>query len=150
MILIVSGSRDGYDQATVDNVLDQYRSVHPDLTILEGCQRGVDQQVEDWARRRGAKFILGRAWPWKAKEPLGLVVAHFPAEWYIHRGCWCSPSKATCNFAGHRRNLEMLDVRPDEVLCIHPALFSASRGTLHMHDEAKRRGITVNILGARA
>jgi hypothetical protein len=58
-------------------------------------------------------------------------VQTFPADWRAH-GRW----------AGLRRNLQMLDENPDLVIAFQR---NGSRGTQHTIDEARRRGIAVEV-----
>lgn len=64
----------------------------------------------------------------------GLSVQRFPANWR-HYG------KA----AGYIRNLAMLDTDPDLVIAFQR---NGSRGTQHTIDEARRRGIPVEVFTA--
>jgi hypothetical protein len=63
---------------------------------------------------------------------LGLGVDRFPADWRAH-------GKA----AGYIRNLAMLDTQPDLVLAFQR---NGSRGTQHTIDEARKRGIPVEVI----
>lgn len=65
---------------------------------------------------------------------LGFVVQAFPADWNTHG-----------KRAGVLRNLKMLDQEPDVVLAFR---VNGSRGTTHMIEAAKARGIPVVIHGA--
>lgn len=76
---------------------------------------------------RGADRIAGAV-----ATSLGYTVQEFPADW---RG----KGKA----AGVIRNLEMLDQKPDLVLAFQRA---GSTGTQHTIDEARRRGIPVEVI----
>lgn len=62
----------------------------------------------------------------------GFSVDAFPANWSHH-------GKA----AGYIRNLAMLDTGPDRVLAFQR---NRSRGTQHTIDEARRRGIPVEVI----
>jgi hypothetical protein len=61
----------------------------------------------------------------------GFSVRKFPADWRAH-------GKA----AGPIRNLRMLDEKPDCVLAFQR---NGSRGTQHTIDEARKRGIPVEV-----
>lgn len=61
----------------------------------------------------------------------GYQVCAFPADWKTHG-----------KRAGILRNLQMLDERPDLVLAFQ---VNGSRGTQHTLDEARRRGIPVEV-----
>lgn len=65
-----------------------------------------------------------------AARRLGLSVRRFPADWSRGRR------------AGPERNLRMLDHRPDLVIAFQR---DGSRGTQHTIDEARRRGIPVEV-----
>lgn len=67
----------------------------------------------------------------KVARRYGSTVKRFPADWarYGKR-------------AGYLRNIEMLDEEPDLVLAFQRA---GSRGTQHTIDEARRRGILVEV-----
>jgi hypothetical protein len=76
---------------------------------------------------RGADQIaatIGRA--------LGLIVREFRADW-----------SRLGKRAGYVRNVEMLDERPDLVLAFQ---LDASKGTQHTIDEARKRGIPVEVV----
>lgn len=149
MKLIVSGSRDGYQQTRVNDVLDAYLAGNKQLIVIEGCATGVDSQVHDWAIKHGATERFGRHWDWDRErvDDIRLALVHFPAQWKLHGGCRCSPDKERCNYAGHRRNLEMLAVWPDEVVTFHPFILK-SKGTKHMATAANERGIRLRQIGS--
>lgn len=75
---------------------------------------------------RGADEIA--AW---IAENLGLPTRAFPADWKTHG-----------KRAGFLRNLQMLDEEPDLVIAFQR---NGSRGTQHTIDEARRRGIPVEV-----
>lgn len=66
-----------------------------------------------------------------AARLLRLPVRRFPPDWRKHG-----------KRAGILRNLEMLDEQPDAVLAFQR---NGSRGTQHTIDEARRRGIPVEV-----
>jgi hypothetical protein len=66
-----------------------------------------------------------------AARSLGMSVKRFPADWEQHG-----------KRAGILRNLAMLDERPDLVLAFQR---DGSRGTQHTINEARRRGISVEV-----
>lgn len=78
---------------------------------------------------RGADMIAGGL-----AGSMGLSVQECPADW-----------KAEPRKAGILRNLAMLDTRPDLVLAFQR---NGSRGTQHTIDEARRRGIPVEVFTA--
>lgn len=79
---------------------------------------------------RGADLLAAAA-----AMRLGFGVRAFPANWKLHGRA-----------AGPIRNLQMLDERPDKVIAFHDG---RSRGTQHTIDEARRRGIPVEIVAPR-
>ena len=147
MRLIVSGSRDGFSQARIDEILDGYLVHYQQLTIIEGCAPGVDRQSEDWARRHGAAEMLGRERGYRQPAIARIVLEHWPAEWTKHGGCWCGPDKPRCNFAGHRRNAEMASASPDELAAFHPDIRN-SKGTRRMVAIAHKRRIPYHLIGS--
>ena len=70
----------------------------------------------------------------KAARGFGMRVQAFPADWKTH-------GKA----AGPIRNLQMLDQEPHVVLAFQR---NGSRGTQHTIDEARKRGIKVEVFDA--
>lgn len=66
-----------------------------------------------------------------AARSLGLREESFPADW-----------RGKGKRAGILRNLEMLDCKPDAVLAFQR---NGSTGTQHTIDEARRRGIPVEV-----
>lgn len=68
----------------------------------------------------------------EAATDLGFTVRAFPADWEFHG-----------RRAGIMRNLRMLDERPDKVIAFQR---NGSRGTQHTIDEARRRGISVEVI----
>jgi hypothetical protein len=75
---------------------------------------------------RGADSLAG-----EVAEDYGWDVRAFPADWERHG-----------KRAGILRNLMMLDERPDRVIAFQR---NGSRGTQHTIDEARRRGIPVEV-----
>jgi hypothetical protein len=75
---------------------------------------------------RGADAMAGMAAKW-----CRLPVEEYPADWRTHG-----------RRAGFLRNLEMLDQRPDLVIAFQR---NGSRGTQHTIDEARKRGIPVEV-----
>lgn len=75
----------------------------------------------------------------------GVPVEHHPAHWTQHGGCFCNPDKPICNYAGLRRNIEMLEKgKPDLVAAFHRS-FNTSKGTLHMVELARSAGVPTFI-----
>ncbi len=67
---------------------------------------------------------------------LGLKVEEFPAQW-----------EKFGKSAGFRRNLVMLGQKPDLVIAFHQM---KSPGTAHTIEEARRRGIPVEVITGRS
>ena len=120
MKLLVTGARDGFDQAQIDRYLGRYLHQFGDkLVIIEGCARGVDTQAWEWAKAH--------------KVP----VLHYPAPW-SHLG---KP-------AGRWRNLAMLRVlQPDRVVSFHATLH-LSKGTKHMVEAAMKENVPTHMIGS--
>jgi hypothetical protein len=89
--------------------------------VIHGAASRKPRGVE-----RSADMLADRA----ARE-LGFTVEPHPADWKRH-------GKA----AGPIRNLAMLDTKPDLVLAFQR---DGSRGTQHTIDEARKRGIPVEV-----
>ena len=87
-------------------------------TIVHGDARGADRTAQHVARS------------------LRLPVEAFPADW-----------KKYGKAAGPIRNREMLDTKPDIVLAFHDNL-DASLGTRDCVEEARRRGIPVEVISS--
>ena len=75
---------------------------------------------------RGADRMAG-----KLAQAFGYVVEEYPADW-----------RGKGRRAGILRNLEMLDAKPDLVLAFQR---NGSTGTQHTIDEARKRGIPVEV-----
>jgi hypothetical protein len=111
----------------------------------------------DWTDPEPIRARLQRIielWPWDLDEPtvihgdargadtlaagialdLGFWVEAFPADWQTHG-----------RRAGYLRNLLMLDQAPDLVLAFQR---NGSRGTQHTIDQARKRGIPVEVYTA--
>ena len=152
MRVIVSGSRTGYSKPTeLYYELETLKRAGP-LTIVEGCADGVDRLAEGWAISRGAVQIPGRPTkdtPWGAPPPQ-FILEHWPAEWGLHKDCWCSPGQNRCRFAGPRRNLEMRDAPEgvDRLIAASDDLHT-SRGTKNMVTIAHEIGVPVTLIGTQ-
>lgn len=107
--LLVSGSREWDQPEIIQMVLTQAWIEHgDDLVIVHGdCPRGADRIARDWARREGV-----------ADEP-------HPADWNKH-------GKA----AGHIRNKEMVDTKPDVGIFFIRGESRGTRGCLRLTKEA--------------
>lgn len=121
MIVVVCGSRNWGQYEPIHARLSALPGEHEDITIIHGaCSRMV-------AGREGSADMLAD----KAARALGFTVDPNPADWRKH-------GKA----AGPVRNREMLDRGPDLVLAFQR---NGSRGTQDCVDEARRRGIAVEV-----
>lgn len=123
MKLLVSGTREGFSQEKLEEVLGQYLSKSQAsgeaLVIIEGCATGVDTQAYQWATRRSVHVI------------------HYPAPWG-HLG----------KTAGAWRNRAMLRFfKPDQVVCFHPDI-SNGRGTRDQALAARNAGIPLHTVGS--
>lgn len=86
--------------------------------VVSGCAKGADKFGERWA----ASF--------------GIDVKEFPADWNKHG-----------RSAGYIRNAEMASYIEEMSRCgevsVAVVLFPGGRGTQSMHDEAKKRELTI-------
>lgn len=150
MRVVVSGSRTGFSKPVLlYDQLDRLYVEHRDgwqkpLTVVEGCADGVDHLAELWALRDRAVEYNGREGLAPGTDRLALE--HWPAQWNLHSGCWCSPGQTRCRFAGPRRNLEMRDSGIDRVVVVSDDLHN-SRGTRNMATIAHESGIPVTSIG---
>lgn len=85
-------------------------------TIIQGGARGADELAH------------------KIALECGLEVVTCEAQWEKYGAA-----------AGPIRNKKMLDLKPDLVLAFHPHL-DKSKGTKHCVEEARRRGIPVQVI----
>jgi hypothetical protein len=97
-------------------IRDRLEKLPPDTVIVEGGARGAD--------------LLART----AALDTGLNVIEIPANWRKY-----GPS------AGPIRNRQMLDLAPGLVIAFHPNV-EESKGTKDCVGQAKRRGISVEII----
>ncbi len=116
MKVVVCGSRDWNDIVIIRDRLVRLQDQFPDATIIEGGCDGAD--------------IMAR----RVSIAIGLDLVEFPANWTKH-------DKA----AGPIRNIKMLDTKPSLVIAFHNDL-SKSKGTKHIVDEARKRGIEVEVI----
>jgi hypothetical protein len=116
--VLVCGSRDWGDQQAIFQRLCR---LPRDTVIIHGaCSRKVDG-VE-----QSADMIADEVAYWM----LEFKVEKYPADWSRGRR------------AGLDRNLEMLDTNPDLVIAFQR---NRSRGTQHTINEARRRGIALEL-----
>lgn len=97
------------------SVLKRISILPSDTIIISGGARGADSYAAECGRQ------------------LGYIVDVFPANWNAH-------GKA----AGPIRNRLMLDQCPDLVIAFHENI-AKSKGTKDCVEEAKRRGIPVEV-----
>lgn len=114
MRVLVCGSRDWTDRRRIRaRLLNLPRG----STVIHGGARGADRLAGDVARN------------------LGFEVIEVPADW--------RPDGVTLDrSAGHRRNIKMLDMKPDLVLAFWK---DGSTGTAHTIENATRRGIALEV-----
>lgn len=78
-----------------------------------------------------------------AAKRVGLMVMSVPAQWEQHtKDCRCR-GRGYCREAGKRRNLEMLDMKPDLVIAFWNG---SSGGTLHTITNAREREIDLEVI----
>lgn len=109
--VLVTGSRTWPEPETIGNVLDALLAEHADMRVVHGGALGADAIAHLWALRR--------------KVPTEV----FPADWRAHG-----------RSAGHVRNVQMIDTRPDLVLAF---VHNGSPGTVGCANVAERKGIEV-------
>lgn len=108
--VLVSGDRDYKDRDRVYHILDVYRAkIGPDMHLITGGARGVDQLALDWAIDRRCDFSI------------------YFARWEIFG-----------NAAGPIRNRLMAKKKPRLVIAIHPNL-DKSKGTRDMVKVAEQK-----------
>jgi hypothetical protein len=121
MRVLVTGSRNWSDRSAISRRLQR---LPLDATVVHGAasrkQRGIEQSADMLAD--------------DVANTLGLRTERWPADW-----------KQFPRAAGVIRNVAMLDSGIDLVLAFQR---DGSRGTQHAIDEARRRGIPVEISGA--
>lgn len=126
------------------------------LVVVTGSRAfGDDDLAREFIQRRLEKLPTGTVlmhggapgvdtWTGQIGEGLGLLVLVREADWLDHTGCHCRNrgTNLRCMFAGNRRNLQMLDEGPEQVLAFWNGW---SPGTRHCKDEALRRGIPMEL-----
>jgi len=117
--LIVTGSRDWTDGATIEKVVIKLlNEFGTDIHVVHGAARGVDKHFAWFAKKHGV-----------APEN----IHDYPADWKRYHLA-----------AGPIRNREMLDAFPNaELVVAFPLLTSI--GTYDMINEAKSRGYKIRI-----
>ncbi len=122
MRVLVCGGRDFKDEAFVERILSDrlypYLFSNKQVTIIEGGARGVDTFALNWVLAR-----VHSDYPPRVEE--------YPADWEKYG--WA---------AGPIRNIQMLDEgKPDLVIA-----FPGGRGTKNMVNQARDRGVPVEIV----
>lgn len=117
MVVIVCGSREWPSWTAANVITSRIEALPHDVTIRHGCCRGADSIADGVARR------------------LGLRVRTYPANW----------SKLGAA-AGPMRNSAMLNDSPSPELVIAFRASGESRGTDNMIKQARKRGITVEVI----
>lgn len=121
MKVLVCGSRDWKDYGSIWNRLYRLNQNNYTITIIHGAASRKVDGIEESAD------MLAH----KAAYELGFPIERFPANW-----------KKYGKVAGFKRNLEMLDQKPDLVIAFQK---DNSRGTQHTMDNARERGIEVEV-----
>lgn len=139
--ILVTGSRSWDDeQALADALLEAWYDAVQDATpsvdfiVIHGdCPQGADAHAKQWAIDNNLTHI-----------PV-------PADWSAPCTDQCPPGHRKtsarhgdyCPLAGHHRNQQMVDMRPDLVLAFRR---NNSRGTSDCIRRAERAGIPIRIL----
>jgi SLOG family YspA-like protein len=121
MRVLVCGSRDWGRPTVISRRFELLRDEHEHVAIIHGAASRKRRGIESSADMLADHFA----------RYYGFVVQPFPADWEKHG-----------KRAGILRNLQMLDEQPDLVLAFQR---DGSRGTQHTIDEARRRGIPVEV-----
>jgi hypothetical protein len=119
MRVLVCGSRDWGDLQTI---LKRLKQLPSDAVVIHGAASRKIDGVE-----QSADMIADEVAYWH----LGLKTERYPADWSCGKR------------AGFDRNLQMLDTNPDLVIAFQR---NRSRGTQHTIDNARERGIPVEVI----
>lgn len=119
MIILVTGSRAWIDGALIFSKIHALSGV---TLVIEGGNR---PRIQDGQLTGADRFA------YMAAKQLGIPTCTAKANWRLH-------GKA----AGPIRNRVMLDLKPDIVLAF---CLDSSRGTMDCVEEARRRGIPVDL-----
>lgn len=111
------------------------KRLEPGMVVLNGGAKGVDTMVLAAIRRHPFNVVhdLGTDWT----KRVGAVTDGVTA--IVFRPDWKRDGKA----AGILRNLHMLDLRPEMVVCLHNG---TSPGTRHVIEESRRRGLETVVI----
>jgi hypothetical protein len=115
--VLVCGSRDWPPLSGTGTIRERIEQLPEGALVIAGGAKGADTMAAGWAVRRGL----------------------FVAEVCCARDHWELFGKR----AGHRRNAAMLDLAPDFVIAFQR---NGSSGTQNTIDEARRRGIPVEVI----
>lgn len=142
-LILLTGSRSWTDTRWLEDTLlevwhDALQDGHDGIELMHGhADQGADAQGDDWAHRNG------------------ILVRRCPADWPGPCSTSCPPEHRRtnrrggeyCPLAGHRRNQNMVDARPQLVVAAH---HTGSRGTADCLRRARTAGIPELVLTARA
>lgn len=128
MRVLVCGSRDWTDRA---RIWQRLRLLEPETVVVHGAARGADLMAAEIAR------------------VLGLGVDPFPADWNVTMQTRPEMTRERRDGslydaeAGFRRNIAMLESGVELVIAFQRAF---SGGTQHTIDQARKRGIPVEVI----
>lgn len=120
--VLVCGSRDWGERLPIFEAIGALAMERDDVTIVHGAA----------SRKRGGREQSADMLADAAARTLGMAVEPHPADW-----------KAEPRRAGFIRNVEMLESTVDRVIAFQR---NGSRGTQHTIDEARKRGIPVEVI----
>lgn len=118
--IIVAGSRTFSDYPLMEQTLNSYlerKSSDVKIQFVSGTARGADSFGEVFAKNNGYE------------------VKRFPAQWDVYG-----------KSAGYRRNAAMADYTAQRTGVLFAFWDGSSRGTMHMINLAKDKGLDVHIV----
>lgn len=118
--IIVAGSRDFSDYQLMEQTLNSYlesKISGAKIQFVSGTARGADKLGERFAQENGYE------------------VKRFPAQWEIYG-----------KSAGYRRNATMAEYAAQESGVLFAFWDGSSRGTMHMINLARGKGLDVHIV----
>lgn len=122
--IIVAGSRTFNDYPLLSQTLTKYlediktsNKSGVKIQFISGAARGADKLGEEFAKEHGYE------------------VRKFPARWNIYG-----------KSAGYRRNSEMADYAAQESGVLFAFWDGVSKGTVHMIDLARNKGLNVHVI----
>jgi|ERR1035437_3032507 hypothetical protein len=107
--VVVCGGRDFTDSKFIYSELDRLHALYTFTQVIEGDARGADRIAGQWATKNKIQDVK------------------YPADWEKHG-----------NKAGILRNIQMLELKPDYVIC-----FPGGKGTAHTFKTALKMGLIV-------